>query len=195
MVDPDGYAVLGMPSMKARQPRVATAGCVLAAALGLTILSAGCASGGSTGPSPQPPSTQQTSSPSPGSDTRALAAAYLAIALPANHRLETEVDGFKVHERDNLAAAESDLRAQAATERWFDQRVMKIPFPQQIAAVVRALVRANQSRVKLTELQARSTSIAKLRSFTSRHKAADAAVEVQVKLIRRDLGLPPPSTS
>jgi hypothetical protein len=176
------------------------AGCVLAAALGLTILSAGCASGGSTGPSPQPPSTQppstqQTSSLSPGSDMRALAAAYLAIALTANHRLETEVDGFKVHERDNLAAAESDLRAQAATERWFDQRVMKIPFPQQIAAVVRALVRANQSRVKLTELQARSTSIAKLRSFTSRHKAADAAVEVQVKLIRRDLGLPPPSAS
>jgi hypothetical protein len=173
------WILMGMPPMEARQPRAARAGSALAA-LSLMILSAGCASGGSAGP---------------GHDTRALAASYLAIAVPANYRLEIEVDRFKEHERDNLSAAETDLRAQSATERWFDRRLMKIPFPPRMAAVARALVRANQSRVRLTERQARSTSIARLRSYTGQHQAADAAVEVQVKVIRRDLGLPAPSTS
>jgi len=185
---------MGMPFMKPGPRRMAVAGCVLAI-LGPMILSAGCASGGPAAPSGRPDSPRQPSSATSAHDVRQLAAAYLAIAVPANHRLETEVDGFREHQRNNLAVAESDLRAQAVTERWFDRNLMKIPFPRQIAADARALVRANQSRVALTELQARSTSIARLRSFTSQHKAADAAVEVQVKIIRRDLGLPPPSTS
>jgi hypothetical protein len=181
---------MGMSFTKPRPPRVAMAGCALAI-LGSMILSAGCASGG---PAAKGASGGPAASGRPN-DVRQLAAAYLAIAVPANHRLETEVDGFIEHQRDNLAVAESYLRAQAVTERWFDRNLMKIQFPRQIAADARALVRANQSRVALTELQARSTSIARLRSFTSLHHAADAAVEVQVKIIRRDLGLPPPSTS
>lgn len=141
---------------------------------------------------------QRTAAGSPantGSDINALAADYLAIALPANHRLDTEVDGYTDHEHDNLAAAESALRAEAATERRFDRLLIKIPFPPRIAATARALVRANQSRAELTMRQARSSSIPALLSFTTRHKAADAAVEAQVRIIRRDLGLPPPETS
>jgi hypothetical protein len=145
------------------------------------MLSAGCASAGS--------------SAGPGTDLRALGASYLAIAVPANRRLDHEVEGFREHQRHDLAVAESYLRAQAGTERWFDRRLLRITFPPRIAAVARALVRANQSRVRLTELQAASASIAELLSFTSRHRAADAAVEAQVKIIRRELGLPPPSAS
>jgi hypothetical protein len=165
----------------------------------LLVLAAGCASAQSAHPAqpvqPAAPSARPSSSATPGSDTRALAAAYMALALPANHRLDTEVDGFTDHERDNLAAAEADLRAQAATERSFDRQLLKISFPPQIAAVARALVQANQMRIQLTDRQARSASVAGLLSFASRHKAADAAVEDQVRIIRRDLGLPPPSTS
>ena len=168
-----------MPLMKASQAPAGRAGPVLVAVLGLIIGSAGCAS----------------SAAGPGSDMRALGVSYLAIAVPANHRLEHEVDGFREHQRHDLAVAESYLRAQAATERWFDRRLQRITFPPRIAAVARALVRANQSRVRLTELQARSRSIARLLSFTSRHRAADAAVEAQVKIIRKELGLPPPSAS
>jgi hypothetical protein len=168
----------------------------------LLVLAAGCASAQPAQPvqpvqpvQPAAPSARPASSATPGSGTRALAAAYMALALPANHRLDTEVDGFTDHERDNLAAAETDLRAQAATERSFDRQLLKISFPPQIAAVARALVRANQMRIQLTDLQARSVSVTELLSFASRHKAADAAVEGQVRIIRRDLGLPPPSTS
>jgi len=104
-------------------------------------------------------------------------------------------DGYDDNARAHLAAAESALRAQAATERWFDAKLMKIPFPGHIAAVARALVRQNQRRATLTDIQARARSVATLLSFTAMHKSADAAVEVQVRLIRRLLGLQPPSTS
>jgi hypothetical protein len=189
------WILIGMPLRKARQAPAGRAGPVLVAALGLIIGSAGCAASGSAGASGQQASPQPTSSASPGSGTRALSASYLAIAVPANHRLDHEMDGFREHRRHDLAVAESYLRAQAATERWFDRRLQRITFPPRIAAVARALVRANQRRVRLTELQARSSSIAKLLSFTSRHKAADAAVEAQVRVIRKALGLPPPAAS
>jgi hypothetical protein len=48
------------------------------------------------------------------------AARYLAIAGAANHSLEVANDGYKKNERDNLAAAESDLRAEVAAESLFD---------------------------------------------------------------------------
>jgi hypothetical protein len=44
------------------------------------------------------------------------------------------------------SSAESDLRAEAATERWFDRRLARIRFPPMIAAMARALIQANQSR-------------------------------------------------
>jgi hypothetical protein len=60
---------------------------------------------------------------------RALAAAYLAIAQPANRRLDAEVNGFTDHQHQDLAAAEAALRAEAATERRFDRLLARIPFP------------------------------------------------------------------
>ncbi len=126
---------------------------------------------------------------------RTLAAAYLAIARPANDRLETEVDGFTQHERNDISAARADLRAEAATEHHFDQLLSKIPFPPRIAVTARALIQANERRAALTGQQARSSSVTGLLSFAGRHRAADAAVEAQVRIIRRELGLPPPQTS
>jgi hypothetical protein len=139
------------------------------------------------------PSPQASASPSPS--TRALAIDYLAIARPANHRLDVEVDGFGDHSRDDLAKADADLRAEAATELHFDRQLSRIPFPPAIAFLAWEIVRANQSRIALTRREARSASIATLRSFASRHKAANAAVEAPVRAIRKALGLPPPSTS
>lgn len=122
-------------------------------------------------------------------------AQYLAIALPANHQLDKEVDGFGDHARDDLAAAQSDLRAEAATEHHFDQQLARIVFPDRIAAVARQLIVANQRRIELTDYEASSTSLTELRAFGSLHAAADAAVEAYVRRLRRDLGLPPPPTS
>jgi hypothetical protein len=162
------------------------------------IMAGGCAAGGPAGGPGRQASQPRAGSAAPaghGGKLRALAGRYLAIAVPANQRLDTEVDGFADQERDDLAAAESDLHAEAATERWFDQRLAEIPFPAGIAATARALTRANRSRAQLTDRQARSASLTGLRSLASRHRAADATVEVDVRLIRRALRLPPPADS
>jgi hypothetical protein len=76
------------------------------------------------------------------------------------------------------------------TERRFEQGLLKIPFPPSAAATARALVRAKERRAELAVRQARSSSLAALQSFTRRHQSADAAVQAQVKAIRRALELP-----
>jgi len=135
---------------------------------------------------------------SPASESatiRSLGARYLAIAEPANHRLDAEVDAYADTARHNLAAAENALRAEAATERKFDRQLAAISFPPAIEATAHALIRVNEIRVKLTLKQAAAHSIRALLSFTATHNAADAEVEAQVRVIRGELGLPPPRTS
>jgi hypothetical protein len=126
---------------------------------------------------------------------RKLAADYMAISRPANHRLDVEVAAYERNAHSNLAAAEAALRAEASTERHWDRQLLKIPFPSFIAATARSLVVVNTRRASFTARQARSRSVAAMIAMTSGHKAADAAVEVYVRLIRRELGLPPPSSS
>jgi hypothetical protein len=126
---------------------------------------------------------------------RALAVQYLAIAKPANRQLDHDVDGFGDDQHDDVAGATADLRAEVTTERRFDRQLAAIGFPPAIAEIAAALIRANHARVHLTLAEARSTTAAELRTFKQRHAAADAAVEVQAKALRKALGLPPPSTS
>jgi hypothetical protein len=123
------------------------------------------------------------------------AAKYLQIADAANHRLQVANDSYKKDQFTNLAAAKADLRSEVATENLFDRQLAQIPFPLSDASIVRALILANQRRAALTARQARTFSLARLRSFDTRHGASDAAVEVQVRLLRKALHLPPPTTS
>ncbi|HEX9067089.1 MAG TPA: hypothetical protein VF843_18420 [Streptosporangiaceae bacterium] len=124
-----------------------------------------------------------------------LAAAYLAIALPANRKLDKAEKGYSDHCKTALSAAEAALRAQAAIERGFDRRLAAIRFPPAVAATAGALIRVNQIRIAFTLRQARASSIRDLLALTVAHRAADAQVEVQVRVIRAELGLPPPSSS
>ena len=153
---------------------------------------AGCAAGPSTGGEP---STAPARSTGPAMAPRALAAKYLAIAEPANHRLDIEVDAYADNAHHDLAAARKALRAEAATERQFDRSLAAISFPRAIETTARALIRVNEIRARLALRQAAAPSIRALLSFTATHNAADAEVEAQVRVIRRQLGLPPPETS
>lgn len=168
--------------------------CPAVAAMLCVLIVSGCAgptarmTGGAAHQSP-------AASRAAGGARPTAAADYLAIATPANHQLDQEVDAYRENAHRNLAAAEAALRAEAATERGFDRRLLAIGFPPQINATARTLVQVNQRRISLTELQAASPTIPVLLSFTSGHLAADAAVEAQVRIIRRELGLPPPETS
>ena len=148
-----------------------TAGTVL---LGTVLLAAGCAS----------------------SATPGMAGQYMAIAQPANRELDHEFDGFGDHVKDgDLAAARADLRAAAATERRFDRRLIALSFPPRTETCVRQLYRVNQARAVLTSTAAGAMSLPELRGYQRRLDAANEPVEDAVRVIRAQLGLPPPDTS
>jgi hypothetical protein len=170
--------------------RGAAAAAVLACA---AVLAAGCASGQSPGPASSPAAAASSGLPS-GAGRKALAGRYLAIAKPGNRRLEKDFDGLDDH-RGNLAAAEADLRDAAATERLFDRRLLRISFPPAIEEVARRLYRINEARARLTTAAASATSLRQLQLAEPRLTAANRPVEQAVRNIRRQLGLPPPSTS
>ena len=144
---------------------------------GFILLAAGCASS------------------APAAHSQGAASRYLAIAQPANHQLDHEFDGLKDNEKDNLTAAQADLRAAAATERRFDRQLIAITFPPQTEPIVRLLYRVNQARAALTSTAAATTSLRQLRGYQRRLDAANAPVEDAVRVIRGQLGLPPPATS
>jgi hypothetical protein len=171
-----------------------SAGAVLACA---ALLATGCADASqpAAGPSAQPSHAAPTAPAISPAQRKAAARQYLAIALPANHRLDVDFDGFDDNAHDNLAAAEADLRDAAATERRFDRRLMGLTLPPATEAMARLLVTANQARARLTETAAASTSLSQLRGYRHRLLAANAPVEDAVRVIRSQLGLPPPETS
>ena len=130
-----------------------------------------------------------------GLGRRAAAVRYLAIAQAGNRRLEVDFDQLAGRDRGRLAAAEADLRDAATTERLFDRRLVAIVFPAATEPIARLLFRVNQSRASLTVAAAASVSLRQLGVFERRLRAADEPVEEAVRVIRGQLGLPPPETS
>ena len=125
-----------------------------------------------------------------------MAARYMAIARPANRELDHEFDGFDDHIKDgDLAAARADLRAAVVTERRFDRQLIALSFPPRTEPFVRLLYRVNQARAALTSTAAGVTSLRELRGYQRRLDAANEPVEAAVRVIRGQLGLPPPDTS
>jgi hypothetical protein len=179
---------------------LATAGTVL---LGTVLLTAGCASSGAPAQTPASHSTALHSTAARGTaataaataELRAMAAKYLAIAQPANRELDHELDGFKDQAKDDLAAAQADLRAAAATERQFDRQLIALSFPPRTEPIVRLLYRVNQARATLTSSAAAAMSLPELRGYQRRLDAANEPVEDAARVIRGQLGLPPPDTS
>jgi hypothetical protein len=175
-----------------------TAGSVL---VGTALLAAGCAS---SGPLARSPASQSSASRSPAArgtatttaELTAMTARYLAIARPANRELDHEFDGFDDHVKDgDLAAARADLRAAVVTERRFDRQLIALSSPPRTEPFVRLLYRVNQARATLTSTAAGVTSLRELRGYQRRLDAANEPVEDAVRVIRGQLGLPPPDTS
>jgi len=168
-----------------------------AVALGCAVLlSAGCAAAKSAPTAHRPASaTTAAGGAASGPARRALAARYLAIANAGNRWLDDAFGRLQRRDRNRLAAAEADLRDAAATERLFDRRLLQIAFPPRTEQAARLLYRVNQARAALTTAAAASTSVRQLHAYQRRLTAANRPVEQAVKTIRRQLGLPPPSTS
>ena len=174
-------------------------GCAALLAAGCAgLLAAGCAGTGRPGaaaPAAAGPSHAASAGPAASQAQRGLAARYLAIARAGNRRLETDFDGLKGRDRENLAAAQADLLDAAATERLFDRRLLSLTLPPATEAVARRLVSANEARARLAATAATCTSLGQLRLYERRLTAANKPVEEAVRVIRSQLGLPPPDVS
>jgi hypothetical protein len=130
-----------------------------------------------------------------GAQRKALAARYLAIAQAGNKRLEVAFDRLHDEDRMRLAASHRDLREIAATERLFDRRLLRIPFPAATERIARFLYWVNEARASMTAAAASSPTLARLRADERRLTQANKPVEQAVTILRSQLGLPPPETS
>jgi hypothetical protein len=130
-----------------------------------------------------------------GPSSLVAAGRYLVIAEDGNGRLEVDFGRLAGRDRDRLAAAQADLRDAAATERRFDRRLLAIVFPAATERIARLLFQVNQSRASLTISAAASVSLLQLGALERRLKAANGPVEEAVRVIRSQLGQPPPETS
>lgn len=115
--------------------------------------------------------------------------------MAGNRRLEVDFDRLAERDRARLSAADADLADAGATERLFDRRLISIAFVPATERIAQVLYRLNQARASLTIAASRSGSLAQLRSWEGRLATANAQVEVPVRIIRSQLGLPPPETS
>jgi uncharacterized protein YbjT (DUF2867 family) len=120
---------------------------------------------------------------------------YLRIAEPANGRLEIDFDRLADPDRAHLTAAEGDLRDAASTERMFDREILTFSLPPAVEVTARDLVRVNESRARLTLTFSADHTLQQLAHDETILKAANEPVEEAVRSVRRQLGLPPPSTS
>jgi len=120
---------------------------------------------------------------------------YLRIAEPANGCLEIDFDRLAGPDRAHLAGAQRDLRDAASTERMFDREVLTLSLPPAVEVTARDMVRANESRARLTLTFSADHSLQQLAHDETILTAADEPVEEAVRSVRRQLGLPPPSTS
>lgn len=123
------------------------------------------------------------------------AARYMNIAEPANRRLEIDFDRLAGPDRFHLADALADLRDAASTERTFDRDLLRLSLPPDVEVTAQDLVRANESRVKLTSGLSAYGSLEQLKLGEKSLAAANGAVEAVVRSVRRKLGLPPPQTN
>ena len=184
--------------MTDKQGRAAVASLVTAGSVlvGTALLAAGCASSGPPARSPASHSPAARGTAATTAELTAMAARYMAIARPANRELDHEFDGSDDHIKDgDLAAARADLRAAVVTERRFDRQLIALSFPPRTEPFVRLLYRVNQARAALTSTAAGTTSLRELRGYQKRLDAANEPVEDAVRVIRGQLGLPPPDTS
>lgn len=123
-----------------------------------------------------------------------IASLYTNVAGPANQALKPAMAGYTRAQHHNLAVAKLDLSKEAKAEASFDNQLSLITFPPGTGPHADLLIAADQKRTKLIKSQMQARTLRKLRSFDARIQAADAAVEAQVTIIRKDLGLPAAST-
>jgi hypothetical protein len=112
-----------------------------------------------------------------------LVSQYTSITNPAIQQLNADVVAYTAAESHSLAAAETAVSAEVATADGLAQGLAQIPFPPFATHEATVTIQAIEARVKLLSEQARSSSLAQLRSFNGRVDAAGTALQADMKLL------------
>jgi len=112
---------------------------------------------------------------------------YNSVTNPAIQQLNADVAAYTAAETHNLGAAEMAVRAEVATAGQLVKGLGQIPFAFFAAPQAKVTILAIQARAKLMTEQARSSSLAQLRSFNSRIDAAGTTIQTDLKLLRTDV--------
>jgi hypothetical protein len=127
----------------------------------------------------------------PCTTERMLTARYTKITSPAVQQLNTDLAAYNASEWHNRVAAEAALKAEVTSAAALAANLGRFPFPPAVAPRARALIGAIDARVKLTAEQARSSSLAQMRSFDHRANLADTVVQADFSLVWQVLRSPP----
>jgi hypothetical protein len=120
-----------------------------------------------------------------------LVSQYVTMTTPAFQQLNTDAAAYTASEWHHLAAAEAALTAEVTSENALDTSLARFPFPPVTAPTAKALIQADHVLATLTAEQARSSSLAQLRSFNNRVQEATTAVQAELRLIRKALATRP----
>jgi len=150
-----------------------------------------------------------------------LVSHYEGIVTPAAKQLSADTVAYRANETRDLVAAEAALTAEVAAEQALGNSlnaamftpqnratadalitnaaangnptvpVAAVTFTPQITVIADALVQANATLAKLTAEQARSASLARLRSFDDRVEAASTTVQAEMKLVLKAIDTAP----
>jgi hypothetical protein len=140
---------------------------------------------------------------------------YEGIVTPAVQQLRTESIAYETSEMRSLVSAEAALTAEVTTEQDLDNNLSAamynsqsridsvtaitnavsfgslepptsaVLFSPQLTVMANTLVGDTQALAKLTAEQARSSSLAQMRSFNARVQAASGVVQNEMQLIRQ----------
>jgi hypothetical protein len=102
-------------------------------------------------------------------------------------QLNADVADYTISQRRSLAKAKSALTAEVTTAKAFDTSLTQFPFPPAVARQANALIQAIDARIKLMAEQARSSSLAQLRSFNARIDASGAKIQTDMNLVQKAL--------
>jgi hypothetical protein len=127
----------------------------------------------------------------PCTTVQMLVRRYVRVTAPPIQQLNADVAAYTASERRRLPAARTALAAEVTLENALGKSLARFPFPPAVVPPAQVMIKDDQARARLTAEQARSSSLAQLRSFNRRVAVASAAFRTELNLIRKALGVRP----
>lgn len=116
---------------------------------------------------------------------------YTRLTAPAIQQLTTDKAAYAASEFTSLTAARAALMAQVTLSTSLDADLARFQFPAYIAPEARKLIQADEALIKLKAEQARSSTLARMRTFDAPVQAASAVVQADAQVVAKAMAKAP----